>query len=517
MKTALRVSSGPRIRDALRVSSGPHVRDSWTTSEIMFTVALALLPAAVVGVWVNGLHALLIILTAIVFAVETELLFDWFCRHPATYKDGSAVVTGLLLALSLSPTVPLYIPALGSVFAILVVKCCFGGLGRNFVNPALAARCFLLISFAGTMTSYSVDATTSATPVAALMSGQAVSVTRMFLGGAGGVIGASIFALMLGGLALWVFDLISGWICFSILASFAIFVGLFGGQGFDPHYIAAQLCGGGVVMAAFFMATDYATSPTSQAGQVIYGVLIGVLGGVFRIFGSAADSFSYAVLVGNLCAPALERYLFPKPFAYRRARNKRMLALAGIAVVGVLAIVCAYSATKDTIAANRMSGSFGPYLTVFPEETPVEAFDATDEITGAIEALGGATYGSGFGNVTINEAYAALDADGNIIGYVVSATSADGNDGPITLAVGVNPDGVVNGIVYTDLNETPGIGMRCGEPEFTEQFAGKDVESFTLGTDIDGVSGATVTSTATVNAVNAALDFFRTTLKGGNV
>ena len=517
MKTALRVSSGPKIRDALRVSSGPHVRDSWTTPEIMFTVALALLPAAVVGVWVNGLHALLIILTAIVFAVETELLFDWFCRRPATYKDGSAVVTGLLLALSLSPNVPLYIPALGSIFAILVVKCCFGGLGRNFVNPALAARCFLLISFAGAMTSYPVDATTSATPTAAILAGQSVSVTRMFLGGAGGVIGASIFALMLGGLALWVFDIISGWICFSILASFAVFVGLFGGQGFDAHYIAAQLCGGGVVMAAFFMATDYATSPTSPAGQLIYGILIGVMGGVFRVFGSAADSFSYAVLLGNLCVPALERYIFPKPFAYREARKKRMIALALIAVVALLAVICAYSMTKDAIAEKRMSGSFDAYLTVFPEETSVKSFNAPEEAASAIEALGGATYGSDFGNVTINEAFAALDADGNIVGYVVSVTSADGNDGPITLAVGVNPDGVVNGIAYTELNETPGIGMRCGEPEFTDQFAGKDVESFALGTDIDAVSGATVTSTATVNAVNAGLDFFRTTLKGGNV
>ena len=513
------------MKIALSVAPSPHVRDAWTTQKIMGAVSLALMPAAVVGVAVNGLHSLLVILISVAFAVGTEFLFDALCRRPATYLDGSAVVTGLLLALSLSPGVPLYIPALGAAFAIGVVKCCFGGLGRNFVNPALAARCFLLISFPGIMTAFPADGVSSATPVATLLTGHAVNVTKMFLGTAGGVIGASIFALLLGGLALWAPDIIHGWICFSVLGSFVLFVGLTGGQGFDPAYLAAQICGGGVIMGAFFMATDYATSPTSKAGQIFYGVLIGVLGGIFRVYGSAADSFSYAILCGNLCVPALELFVVPKPFAYRQAaadalagrpasyRWKPVVAVAAVAVVSLLAVGGVYSVTKDAIADQRMSGSVAAYKTVCPG---AESFATESATADAISALGGGVYGSDFGQVRIEEAFAALDASGSVVGYAIGVTSDDGNDGPITLAVGVAPDGLVNGITFIELNETPGLGMRCGEPEFMDQFAGKDVTRFTLGTDIDAVSGATVTSTATVNAVNAGLDFFHSAMKGGN-
>ena len=395
------------MKTALSVTPSPHIRDAWTTKKIMGAVSLALMPAAAIGVAVNGVHALWIILVSVAFAVGTEFLFDAICRRPATYLDGSAVVTGLLLALSLSPNVPLYIPAMGAAFAVGVVKCCFGGLGRNFVNPALAARCFLLISFPGIMTSFPADGVSSATPVATLLTGHAVNVTKMFLGTAGGVIGASIFALLLGGLALWALDIIHGYICFSVLGSFILFVGLTGGQGFDPLYLAAQVCGGGVIMGAFFMATDYATSPTSKAGQILYGVLIGVLGGVFRVYGSAADSFSYAILCGNLCVPALELFVVPKPFAYRNAaadamagrpafeRWKPAVSVATVAAVCLLTVGGVYSVTKDAIAEQRMSGSVAAYKTVCPG---AESF-ATDSATAdALSALGGAVYGSDHGN-----------------------------------------------------------------------------------------------------------------------
>ena len=151
---------------ALNISSGPHIRDRWSTRYIMGIVFMSLVPAAVVGVVVHGLHAFLIILVSIVAAVGTEFLFDVICKKGRSYLDGSAAVTGLLLALSLSPDTPLYGPVIGSVFAILVVKCCFGGLGKNFINPALAGRCFLLISFSNSMTVFKVDMVSSATPVA---------------------------------------------------------------------------------------------------------------------------------------------------------------------------------------------------------------------------------------------------------------------------------------------------------------------------------------------------------------
>ena len=153
------------MNTALNLSSGPHIRDKWTTPWIMHTVSLSLLPATIVGVCVNGWNAFLIVVLSVLTAVASEFAFDRICHKPDTWKDGSAVVTGLMLALCLSPSVPLYIPFIGAMFAILVVKCCFGGLGKNFVTPALAARCFLLISFPNALTVYSLDGVSSATPV----------------------------------------------------------------------------------------------------------------------------------------------------------------------------------------------------------------------------------------------------------------------------------------------------------------------------------------------------------------
>ena len=228
----------------------------------MRMVALSLLPATIVGILVYGWNAFGIVALAVVSAVATEWLFCKICRKPSTIWDGSAVVTGLLLALSLGPETPLYLPVIGSVFAIAVCKCCFGGLGKNFINPALAARCFLLISFANAMAIKpvvhqlidGVDVIASATPVAAMKAGETINITNMFLGTADGVIGSSILALLIGGLLLWSMDIIHGQICFSVLIGFTLFIGLFGGKGFDPSFMLAHLCGGGVVMGAFFMA-----------------------------------------------------------------------------------------------------------------------------------------------------------------------------------------------------------------------------------------------------------------------
>ena len=311
------------MNGVLNISSAPHTRDRWTTPYIMRMVLLSLLPATVVGVAVYGLHALWIVAVAIVSAVLTEWLFCKACKKPSTIWDGSAVVTGLLLALSLGPATPLYIPAIGSVFAIAVCKCCFGGLGKNFINPALAARCFLLISFGSAMAiKQVVDGVSTATPVGMMKSGGAVDITSMFLGTSYGVIGSSILALLAGGLLLWSMDIIHGQICFSVLLGFTLFMGLFGGRGFDPQYLLAHLCGGGVVMGAFFMATDYVTSPVSQLGQFTYGCLIGVIGGLFRLKGNTADSFSYAIIIGNICTPLIDTYIVQKPFAYRKMIGK---------------------------------------------------------------------------------------------------------------------------------------------------------------------------------------------------
>ena len=524
------------MNHALNLSSGPHIRDRWTTQYIMGIVVLALLPATIVGIAVNGIHAFEIILASVAAAFLTEFVFDIVCKRPATYLDGSAGVTGLLLALSLSPSVPLYIPILGSVFAILVAKCCFGGLGKNFINPALAGRCFLMISFAKTMSTFEVDGISSATPVAQLLSGKAVDVTRMFLGTAGGVIGSSVLALMIGGLFLWAFDFIHGEICFAVLGGFTLFIGLFGGQGFDPKFLAANICGGGVVMGAFFMATDYVTSPVSKLGQLTYGCLIGVLGAVFRIFGSAADSFSYSIIVGNLFTPLIDTYVIAKPYAYRkaaiRAANgegkkpllqqipKPVKTLTVIALIAGVALSGVYAITKDTIEEQKLAANIASYQEVVPEAV---TFETTDVIQEALSDWAGNIYGNNFGRSYINNALIGKDDSGNTVGYIVSATSADGFEGNITLTVGLDTDGVVKGIAFTELNETPGMGMRVAEPEFKNQFNNRNVTEFVHNkgnasgdNTIDAISGASTSSAAVVNAVNAALDFFRSYVKEGN-
>ena len=185
------------MNQKLNLSAGPHVRDRWSTAFIMKMVLLALMPATVIGIITFGLPALWVVLVSVAAAVLTELIFDKLTGRPDTWKDGSAAVTGLLLALTLSAETPLYAPIIGSVFAILVVKCAFGGLGKNFINPALAARCFLLISFPSAMTVYGIDGVASATPCAELAAGRAVDITSMFLGSANGVIGGSILGLLI--------------------------------------------------------------------------------------------------------------------------------------------------------------------------------------------------------------------------------------------------------------------------------------------------------------------------------
>lgn len=518
------------MNTALNLSSGPHVRDRWTTPFIMHFVALTLLPAVAIGVWVNGLKALWVILASVIAAVGTEFFYDKLMGKPDTWRDGSALVTGLMLAMTLSADTPLYAPILGAIFAILVVKCAFGGLGKNFVNPALAGRCFLLISFPNAMTAYTVDGVTKATPIAQLAAGKVVNITQMFLGTAGGVIGGSIIALLIGGLILWAFDIIHGQICFSVLGGFVLFLGLFGGKGFDPRFLAAHLCGGGVILAAFYMATDYVTSPVSRLGQTVYGLLIGILGAMFRVFGTAADSFSYSVIIANLFVPLIDMFIISKPYAFSKGAiaiqngeeklplhkrvPKPVIALALIALVAGVALSGTYAVTKDAIDAQKLSANKAAYQAVCPD---AERFDAVDDVPSAVE---GEPYGSGFGRVYINEAVEGFDAAGNTVGYAISVTSAEGYDGDVTLYVGVAPDGTVRSISFTELHETPGKGMLCDEPAFRDQFSGRQVSAFKVNSGsgdekIDGVTGATVTSKAVVNAVNAALDFYQTSLKGG--
>ena len=309
--------------ELLKVSSNPHVRSKVNTMGIMFAVVLALLPAAGFGIYKCGVRALFIILVTVVSTVLTEFLFGLY-KKKQTIGDLSAVVTGLLLALNLPVSIPWWAAAMGGVFAILVVKCLFGGLGQNFMNPALAARCFLLISFPALMTNFATDAYTGATPLAALKAGEEVNILDMVIGKTAGTIGeTSLIAIVIGACILLLLGIIDLRIPGSYIVSFVIFLILFGGHGINPAYLAAQLAGGGLMLGAFFMATDYVTRPITPKGQYLYGIVLGILTGIFRVFGSNAEGVSYAIILGNLLVPLIENITVPKAFGKGGGRYEK--------------------------------------------------------------------------------------------------------------------------------------------------------------------------------------------------
>ena len=303
------------MEELLHVSSNPHIRAKDTTSRIMLYVVIALLPATGFGIYNFGLHALLNIVVTVLAAVITELLYEVAMKKKITISDFSAVVTGLLLALNLPPQLPVWMGALGSVFAILVVKMLFGGRGQNFMNPALGGRCFLLLSFTSAMTNFNCDAYTGATPLAALKSGEAVNVMNMVIGKTSGTIGeTSMLAIVLGACFLIIMGVIDLRVPGTYILSFVVFIILFGGHGVDPTFLSAQLAGGGLMLGAFFMATDYVTRPITRKGQYLYGIFLGIMTGVFRIFGPSAEGVSYAIILGNLLVPLIEKITMPKVF-----------------------------------------------------------------------------------------------------------------------------------------------------------------------------------------------------------
>lgn len=309
------------MSDFLHVSSSPHVRSKVSTDGIMKTVLLALLPTTLFGIYNFGLHALLLILVCMATCVATEAVYEKIVNKKSTIKDCSALVTGLLLALNLPPKAPWWIAVVGGIFAILVVKQLFGGLGQNFMNPALGARCFLLLSFTSQMTSFVYDGVTGATPLAQLKAGNTVNTMDMLIGRIPGTIGeTSVIAIVIGAIFLILMGVIDLRIPGTYIVTFVIFVGIFGHIAnpdvgfFDPQYITAHLCGGGLMLGAWFMATDYVTSPITPKGQFVYGIILGVLTGLFRLFGGSAEGVSYAIIISNLLVPLIERVTLPKPF-----------------------------------------------------------------------------------------------------------------------------------------------------------------------------------------------------------
>ena len=299
------------------VSANPHVRDNGSTQKIMLDVIIALLPATIFGIYIFGASAALTVAISVATCVVVEYIYQKLMKQPITVGDLSAALTGLLLALNLPASLPWWEAVIGSVFAIVIVKMMFGGLGQNFMNPALGARCFLLIAFAADMTNFTVDGYSGATPLALIREQGvgAVNTMNMLIGKTAGTIGeTSAIAILIGAMFLILMGVITLRIPGTYIITFVVFISLFGGHGFDIDYIVAELCGGGLMLGAFFMATDYVTSPITPKGQILYGILLGILTGLFRIFGANAEGVSFAIILSNLLVPMIERITIPKAF-----------------------------------------------------------------------------------------------------------------------------------------------------------------------------------------------------------
>lgn len=301
-----------------------------TTQMIMLDVVLAMIPAAAFGVYnaanlfgiKYGIRALLLMVFTVGACMLSEFIFNVITKRENSLFDLSAVVTGMILALNLPCTFPYWKAILGGVFAIIIVKQLFGGLGQNFMNPALGARCFLALSFAANMTAFfpkdvaGVDAVTSATPLTALKNaGETVtSIMDLFIGNYAGTIGeTSVIALLIGALYLVWKRIIDLRIPLTYIGVFAVCIMLFNGST-DVEFLARHIFGGGLVFGAFFMATDYTTSPITKKGRYIFGICLGVLTAIFRTFGANAEGVSFAIIFCNLLVPLIEKYTIPRAF-----------------------------------------------------------------------------------------------------------------------------------------------------------------------------------------------------------
>lgn len=312
----------------LIVSDSPHIRTRESSSRIMWMVTLSLIPSGIAGMFIFGYNALWITLLGVMSAVITEALFQAITKKKVSWLDGSAFLTGLLLAYNLPPNVPFWIPIAGSFFSIAIGKQAFGGLGQNIFNPALVGRAFLMASWPNYMTAFSkplaYDAVTSATPLTLLKEGkllESVPYLDLLLGKRGGCIGeVCILALVIAA----IFLLLRGYITWHIPASFifttALLVWVFGPKGLFTGDWLFHILSGGLIMGAFFMATDYVTSPLAAKGQIIFGAGCGLLTAIIRLRGGYPEGVSYAILMMNAVTPLIDRYVRPRIYGYIKSK-----------------------------------------------------------------------------------------------------------------------------------------------------------------------------------------------------
>lgn len=303
------------MNNDLILSVSPHIRSNITTRRIMLDVVISLLPAAIAGTVIFGIRSLAVIAVCVASAVISEYLFNKAAKKPNTITDLSAIVTGLLLSLNLPANTPLWQAAVGAAFAIIFVKCVFGGIGQNFANPAITARIFMLVTF-GSMSSAAfpknIDAVSSATPLSVLQNGGDVKITDLILGTRGGSIGETCtVALIIGGLYL-LFRRVISWHTPVIFVA-TVFLFTFAVKG-DAFMALEYTLSGGLFIGAIFMATDYATTPVTKWGKVIFGIGAGILTVLIRLWGVYPEGVSFAILLMNILTPYIDKWTAKKPF-----------------------------------------------------------------------------------------------------------------------------------------------------------------------------------------------------------
>lgn len=552
----------------LKVTASPHFRSLDSTSDIMFDVVIALVPASIFGVWRFGTSALFLILTCIASCLLFEAGFEYIVKRKITIADFSAVVTGLLLALNLPAGFPIWMAIIGSFFAIVVVKQLFGGLGQNFMNPALGARCFLILAFSKAMTTFTYDGVTTATPLYLIKSGvkpTSVDVKNMFLGNIAGTIGeTSVVAILIGAVYLLARKIISPKIPLIYIGTFAVCIAIYAvTKNYDVvNFTLAEICGGGLMLGAWFMATDYVTSPITSSGKIVYAVILGLLTFVLRMFGSGAEGVSYAIILSNLLVPLIERFTEHKPFGYVKEKKdktkkseeadeenkedeakeekdpvdvsgiiKSFVSLSCITLVLGAVLGTVYNVTKDPIDNAVKEEKESAYREFFPDADHFELKEDTGfsdenydlfEIDIANRMLN-EMYG--YSGITLNDYGYAFGDEGQFIGYIFVITSSKGYGGDIQAIIGVGPGTDIVGIEFLSIGETAGLGMNATTDEFKSQYInkrsdlGSPVKRFyvtktgaTKIEEIDAISGATITSNAVTDMVNAVLCM----MNGGN-
>ena len=470
--------------DRLIVTASPHIRDNATTRGLMGNVLIALVPSIVASGLIFGMRAILLTAVTTLACVVFEYLYCKLMHKPNPVGDLSACVTGVILALNMPVSMPLWIAIVGALVAIVIIKQLFGGLGYNFANPALVGRIVLFLGFTSRMTAYvypdmSVDALASATPLNAAVDLHSVSFVDMLLGIHGGMMGETCVIAILMGLAYLLFThTIEFTIPASIVGTMYVLTLL---ATRDPYIALLDCMSGGLLFGAVFMATDYVTSPFTTKGKLFYGVFIGLVTFLIRNFASMNEGMSFAILLGNLMTP------------WFNAWGHQVIVLVVICLVCSALLAVLNDATAPIIEANTKAETLAAYLSVLPEGTTADDLQdvtvTTANVTGAVKT-----------------------ADGMA---VVQSTAAGYSGNLVTVYAAFDTTGTLTALSVDASTQTTGIGSKTGEESFYGGYVGWSAsQQVEVGKPVDAIGGATISSRAVVSAINSAIDCYNNDIAG---